>query len=705
MAKRKYGSYGGASGYGRNTYSGTNIITRRDPHSKPMVDFSKELGTRMQGWFAIHKEQFDKIDERISSNKQAYLTAMDDAQAAIYSKDGIQGHQKEGTKAADFFSDSVGKDDIAGESADLQAMVEDYRKLYLESKGIRKNKKGRLVGFGKSAQVSGGTLEKRNEANKMKLAMENAAGDKALYKEKQNALYNDMGELNIISAHTDGGELEEYEKFMHPDNKTRYDRKTGNMFVIAADGEEKSMKEIAKFEPKSENKKLQTDINATSSKILTDKTGQFIQVDSNDGTSTPNEQQLSQAVDSMVNNMTIDDIGDVSVNHSWDVPVLDESGNPVMNLDGTPQLQTVNYFNSDPSQAMQLIYQGAFEVDRGDENSMNYQLIGDRGDKVGAGKIAEFNAELKKQLDNGDITQEDYDNKLKQESRMVKDRWFNDKNFILDKDLFVEGSDARKKLITSLEAGGLSEEDLNKTLNFLNTFEAPSALSNKSMSIARYHEESFKKYYRDAFRSGIQANIDKSKVAARAGSYSDLLEHNRDMDKKWGPQGPKVSDLVRHALNFKSTQDGGYKYDPDAINIERFHNLLTGIKGADGNTRLSVKFTGDNIPTSLNQMLSKGDSVPSNYQNLKKGDIIELSLDDFTKTTQKGKTVTEEGKDVTTVDAGKVTERKSFRLRYTGDIIAFHTAITNFLAGAEIETPGSEETGKSPLPGIIKPPY
>ena len=67
MANRRgfgYG-YGNPYGGGRNAYSGKGIITRRSPFSKPFVDYSKEMGVRMKGWFAIHKEHYDKIDETI----------------------------------------------------------------------------------------------------------------------------------------------------------------------------------------------------------------------------------------------------------------------------------------------------------------------------------------------------------------------------------------------------------------------------------------------------------------------------------------------------------------------------------------------------------------------------------------------------------------------------------------------------------------
>ena len=709
MANRRgfgYG-YGNPYGGGRNAYSGKGIITRRSPFSKPFVDYSKEMGSRTRGWFAIHKEQFDKIDERVATNKAAYLKAMDEAQSAIYQRDGIQGHQKGKDEITLPNGDII---PIAGETADLQGLVEDYRQAYLKSRGIRKNKRGKLVGWGKSVDVTDSAVDARAEVAKVKGSLENAAAQKKLYMEQQNALYNDEGELNIVSGHTDEEGYEEYTKFMHPDNKTRYD-KNGDLWIVSIeDGSEIKMSELSKLQPELTNSKLQTDINKTSEAIHNDTTGQFTMVDG-DNNLIVNEQQLSYAADSLFNPMKDGDVRDISVNHSFEIPIPGE-----FNKDGTPKMRTVNFFNSDVSQAMQLIYQAQYDNDSNNSNSTNYDLILDRRTKKGGVEIDKHNKNIIDQIDKLDENDPNYakdkaalEKELKGEYSGVKAKWFNDHNFVLDKDVFIEGSDARNNLIESLENSGMDEEDLNKALNFLSEFEARAGVGDKTMSISRYLPEQVKKFYKDTWRNIVQNKIDKQKAAGKAEAIADAIEFQRDMAKKWGPEGPKVGDLVARALNFKGV--GTNNWDTSTpIDIERMHGMLTGINdGGKTGAKLNVSWSGANIPSNLNEILDDGNAVPTNLANLPKGAVITLRYSQPETTTVSDETTGEpgEGGKIKTAGAKTTKESKStakdnvFKLRYTGDKLAFWTGISNFLAGANIVTTGHDETGPmGPLGGV-----
>ena len=700
MAKRNTGGgYGyGRGGYGSGSYSGSGIITRRSPFSKPFVDYSKEMGTRMAGWFAVHKEQFDKIDERMATNKAAYLKAMDEAQTAIYQRDGLQGHQKEKSEIKLSNGDII---PVAGETADLQGLVEDYREAYLKSKGITKNAKGKLVGWGKSADITGSAVDARAEVTKIKGSLENAAAQKKLYTEQQNALYNDEGELNIVSGHTDAEGYEEYTKFMNPDNKTSYD-KNGDLWIISnEDGSKIKMSELSKLQPELTNPEHQTTINKTSEAIHNDPTGQFTMVD-DEGNLIVNEQQLSYVTDTLFNNMKDGDLRDISVNHSFEIPIPGEFNN-----DGTPKMRTVNFFNSDVSKAMQLIYQGQYDNNSKDPNSTNHDLILDRRTKKGGIEIDEHNKKITDQISKLDENDPNYakdkaalEKQLKGEYSGVKAKWFNDHNFVLDKDVFVEGSDARNNLIESLENSGMGEEDLNKALNFLSEFEAKAGVGDKTMSISRYLPEQVKKFYKDTWRNIVQNKIDKQRAAGEAQASANALEFQRDMAKKWGPEGPKVGDLVAEALGFEGV--GTNKWNTERpIDIERMHGMLTGINdGGKTGAKLNVSWSGANIPSNLNEILDDGNAVPTNLANLPTGAVITLRYSQPETTTITGDATTVETKGVNTTvktvekDDTKKREDNVFKLRYTGDKLAFWTGITNFLAGANIETKGFPATGK-----------
>ena len=297
MATRNQGSY---NSYRGNPYAGRGMGITQSPYVEPFVDYSRDMGKQMMSWNMIHQNNLNKIEEKVETRKADFLKAMDNA-TSIYLKDGLHGHQKDGSTIQVPKLNAEGKkilidesdpekgfqmEDkvLRGEAGDMQALVEEYRQNWLASRGITKKvkydkdgnvKKTRLTGWASGSETTGGSLEARAEAEKTKAIMEDFAADKSTYKEEQAALYNDLGELNMIGSQTENESYDDYVKFMHPDNKTEFVKGKG-MMIYADDGTSISMKELAKLKPDLENPELQTNANKVLENFSSADLGKYI---------------------------------------------------------------------------------------------------------------------------------------------------------------------------------------------------------------------------------------------------------------------------------------------------------------------------------------------------------------------------------------------------------------------------------------------
>jgi len=684
MANRR-----GGYNYG-NPYSAGNN-TKRSPFSKPFVDYSKGMGSRMKGWLGIHKEQFDKIDERIAANKTDYATFMEEAQnEAVFEGGEMQGHQLDGS--------TYGGQEVAGEAADLRGLVQDYRNAWLKSRGITEKKKydkdgnvknTKTVGWGKSTDTSAAGLEGRIEAGQIKGYITKAGKQKSLYKELQNALYNDETELGILSGHNDENQMLEYKKFMDPRNKTKYDKK-GNLIIIAEDGTEKFMSELSKMQPELRNAKIPGEINKINDivvKNFQDYTILNTDPDTGETTYSIDQSALSAAIAAGTGHFKDADWRDWAIN--WSREVIGE--------DGT--VKTSNYFNSDESQIMQLMYQGIFEDSKTNPNDVNHGLTSGRDEKGGMPDIIKHNKDIDEQIfqeviqakpDKERIKELESQKKEIDPTHGMKRKWFNDHNFILDKDVFAEGSDARNNLVESLKEGGVDGDDLNKVVNYLNSYQDPSGAA-KTMPISNYLEHGAKRFMRNVMGDQVNNKLNKNQAASRSETQKDLVDFNREMMKKYGEKGPKVSDLVARALNFEGVETGRYNTNKP-IDIKRLTGMLIGVNdGGKTGAKLSVNYT--------KIFNSTETGPPSKRVNLIKGDVIKLSWSAPSTTTATDDTTTKAVGQETKESTKYVSKDQDFELEYTGDKSAFHTAISNFLAGSLIESAGGSEEGNLGLGG------
>lgn len=596
MANRKGGgygyNYGNPYGGGSNAYTGDKIITRRSPFSKPFVDYSKGMGSRMMGWFKIHKEHFDEIDETIATNKADFAKHMEEAQnLAIYEGGNVQGHQLDGS--------TWGGQDVAGEAADLKGLIQDYRGAWLKSRGITEKKKfdkdgnlkrTKLVGWAKKTDTSVEGINARAEAAQIKGYITKAGKQKTLYKELQDALYNDESELDIISAHNDENQVIEYKKFMDPRNKTRYDKK-GNLIIIAEDGTEKHMSELANMQPELRNAELPEVVNKAANAVITNKTGKYITAStdpvSGETSYSVNQNMISAEYDARFRNLTDADFRDLSIN----------GGQEVINEDGS--VTTSNHWNSDESQIMQLMYQAGFENSKSNPNDVNHGLTSGRDEKGGIPELKQeyikHNKEIDKKIDALDKNDPNYKQQRKElldqwksvdPTHGMKRKWFNDHNFILDKNVWVEGSEARNELIASLQDGGVDQDDLNKVVNYLNSYKDPSG-AHKSMPISNFLEHSVKRFYKDNAIKLVQNNLDKNQAAALADRTAKRIAHEYAYDLKHGKdESWKNLMLVQNTLG----------NDPTNVSIDRISNMMSGLKSEKGENWYKIEIQDPNDP-------------------------------------------------------------------------------------------------------------
>ena len=639
MATRNQGSYGSYRG---NPYAGRGLGATQSPYVEPFVDYSVGMGKQMMSWNMIHQNNLNKIEEKVETRKADFLKAMDNA-TSIYLKDGLHGHQKDGStiqvpKLDDEGNKMMGEDGkpimedkvLRGESGDMQALVEEYRQNWLASRGITKNKRGKLTGWASGSETTGGALEARAEAEKTKAIMEDFAADKSTYKEEQAALYNDLGELNMVGAHTENESYGRYVKFMHPDNKTEFVKGRG-MVIYSSDGDETTMKELSKLKPDLENPELQTTVNKSLDQFTSADLGKYIintQVPTADGKGFTTEQSLnlgmiSRDMDTLFNGMSYDDIRDVVMNHSF----RDNQGNPV------------NFYNSDVSNALSTIYKLQAQRDLGNENSVNYAALKERENK-------------------GDL--------------ISKEKYFNDGNFVIDANYIDE---LKNKSPEELEKLGLSKDEAESMYNFISGFEIPENLKGKNMPMSRYVQEKVKDYY---------GKIGQELVNSRISAPKPTDEFAEEMKLKWAQHVEKVNarkgKQAKELRDFLSEQGGEWTLlnqinfvtgeNPEKINKERFVNMFDGITNDDGAV----------VSFDIKQGNQGGEPAGKDFDLLKSGDIITVSFD-------YGITDSE----VTEGTATKATTKTEFRepaeFIYNGDLGQLQEWVRNKLEGYDPDAP------------------
>lgn len=683
MATRNQGNYGSYRG---NPYAGKGMGVTQSPYVQPFVDYSRDMGKQMMGWWAVHQAELTKIEEKVETRKADFLKAMDNA-TSIYLKDGLHGHQKDGStiqvpKLDGEGNKIMGEDGkpimedkvLRGETGDMQALVEEYRQNWLASRGITKNKRGKLTGWASGSETTGGSLEARAEAEKIKGTMEDFAADKSLYKEEQAALYNDLGELRVIGKQNEPKDYGEYAKFLHPDNKTEFVRGRG-MVIYADDGTDISMKELSKLKPRLENKQLQTDINEKIVKdLVKGDISQFVTytTDPTTGvtTSTTNKQMLGMLTDTMFNNFSYDDYTDLIMNHSF--PSADGS-------------TSVNFFNSPAGQAMQVIYEAAVNRDlKQGEGSLNHELLKDR-----------------------------------KEGSQIKKYFFNDPNFVLDKEALKDGSATRAFVEKQLEDSGMDAAEVDKALNFLSSFNTPDALQGRNMPMNVYVQEKVEEYYRDISESIVNNRLsapkpvdkDLLKLAENKRQFDEEMKFKRDKLEKDNAGKEVLSYFDYMTSNVKrglKLEVEGIQGSFDEVSISDFEQNIQGMntKGAgidievkrnDANNKIitdnkaSIDLTkagqSDQLVDDLSDALLPGDNVIitiSNPETIKQITPARKTIN--------GVLETEEAYNKRVEEAGMTVSAKDIEISvpYTGKYIDLMSSMATTLKGTGLQFDPSE---------------
>ena len=73
MATRNQGNYGSYRG---NPYAGKGMGVTQSPYVQPFVDYSRDMGKQMMGWWAVHQAELTKIEEKVETRKADFLKAI-----------------------------------------------------------------------------------------------------------------------------------------------------------------------------------------------------------------------------------------------------------------------------------------------------------------------------------------------------------------------------------------------------------------------------------------------------------------------------------------------------------------------------------------------------------------------------------------------------------------------------------------------------
>jgi hypothetical protein len=676
MATGNQGSYGGYRG---NPYAGKGMGLTQSPYVEPFVDYSRDMGKQMRSWYQIHQENLNKIEEKVEGRKTDFLTAVDNARS-IYLKDGLHGHQKDGSTIQVPKLDGEGKkilidendpdkgfemEDkvLKGEGGDMKALVEEYRQTWLASRGITKNKRGKLTGWASGSETTGGSLEARAEAEKIKATMEDFAADKSLYKEEQAALYNDLGDLNMIGLQTENESYDDYVKFMHPDNKTEFVKGKG-MMIYSSDGDSMSMKDLSKLKPDLENPELQTNLNKGVDKFSSGDLNKYVintQVPTADGKGFTTQQSLnigmiSRDIDTLFNGMNYDDIRDIIMNHSF----RDNEGNPV------------NFYNSDVSNSLSTIYQLQAKRDLDWPGSVNHKM-------------------LKEREKNGKLTS--------------KEKYFNDGNFVLDAEYIesLQGMSAKE-----MEQLGLNKEEAENMRNFISNFEMPENLRGKNMPMSRYVQEKVKDYYGKIGQDLVGSRINAPGPGSDPKLVLDKYKFDKELEFKYKKleednQPEEVLsyfDYITSNVKRGNTIDGvssgtSLEGSFDEINISDLEENIQGMNTKGAGIDISVNRaeannkTLDENKTSLSTTKEgQGDQVITDLSGvLLPGDNVTVTITD-PEVIKQIKAMDTSGKP--SMSDTKGNEELKINVPYTGKYTDFAASLATALKGTDLQFDPSE---------------
>ena len=653
MADRRSGNYN-PYGYGGrgNPYSDGGYITRRSPFSKPFVDYGKHFSAGVAKWMPIHLAYIDQMEKDISAGRTKYAEAVSAFQErSITSDQPINEEQAEGGEVTVTEDDGSGNETtttktILGEDEDLKQFVEQYAEKYRIANNIRGKyykrgkKKGQFkkyIGFGSGASVTEEGVAARTDLKRIERAIENAKADKVNYMSMQNEFFHDDQTLNIIGAQTNNAKYHRFMKFIDRDNLTRYDQKTGEMFIIAKDCKappcEISVSELAKLKPELANKKKITDLQTQLNTVLDPKsignfttlvdrgTGTYEQI----GTGTyvgagKDRKEIMKDGDEIMETVREIDYGKI-YNHlnlhtqGWN---YDDFRNAIhnditMSADGSAMMSP---YSSNEFKVLDILYKAQASIDINDENSANYNLLKDRAEKYDT-------------MPNG-----------------IMEKFTNDRNFILNKDLFDSESDINNKLSYELRdmlnAGVITEAEALEVANYINVMgnyangHHINTLQGNNQTISTVATDAYKRYHINVVKGTLQGNIEASQ--------SLTFDQKRALVKE--AQEWEKLDQSQQKIDHKEKMDDIASGESDFTLIDHLNEVFSYKIGNDPekikNSDLTMHFTGLPIMTSdnkkvgvMNLLVAKPD-----LEFLKKGDVLTIEYKPFVDQTTVGKSKT-----------------------------------------------------------------
>ena len=685
MANRRSGGYYNPYGYGGrgNPYSGQGIITRRSPFSKPFVDYGKHFSAGVAKWMPIHLAYIDQMEKDISEGKTKYAEAMATFQErAITTDQPINEEQAEGGEVTVTEDDGSGNETtttktILGEDEDLKQFVEQYAEKYRIANNIRGKyykrgkKKGQFkkyVGFGGGASVTEEGVAARTDLKRIERAIENAKADKVNYMSMQNEFFHDDQTLNIIGAQTNNAKYHRFMKFIDRDNLTRYDQKTGEMFIIAKDCKappcEISVTELAKLKPQSANytkietfkQNLKTITSAENignvtelTPVGTGKWGNFDYVKNFTNTDTGYGVPKAEFAEEGKYYLNVEDgigyqfkngkyvVVETGVTENTEDKRLVHYGN-VMNdinfhmrdwnyddvLNGihndttlSPDGSTsISPYSSNEFRALDLIYKVQASLDYDDEGSANYNLLRDRAEKYDTMPMG------------------------------IMEKFTNDRNFVLNKDMFTKDSDARKGLIAGLDEmkkdGFISDAEYKNALdyvdgmaNYVNGHHIHK-FQGKNQTISTIATDAYKRYHVNTIKGGLEGNL----------KSSQMLTHDQQMDLDESARKWKELSLKERQFEHKKKMDDIASGENDFTLIDHIDEVFSYKIGNNPekikNDDLMLHFTGLPIMSSDNKKVGEMNLLVAkpSLEFLKKGDVLTIEYKPWVEQTTVGKSKT-----------------------------------------------------------------
>tara|TARA_Y100001963_G_scaffold41662_1_gene58342 strand:- start:397 stop:2478 length:2082 start_codon:yes stop_codon:yes gene_type:complete len=634
MANRRSGGYYNPYGYGGrgNPYSGKGIITRRSPFSEPFVDYGKHFSAGVAKWMPIHLAYFDQMEKNISEGRTKY--AEDVAafrERAETTNQPINEEQQSGgevttTEIDDDGNETTTTKTILGEDEDLKQFVEQYAEKYRIANNIRGKyykrgkKKGQLkkyVGFGGGESITEEGIAARADLKRIERAVETAKADKINYNTIQNEFYNDSETQRIIGAQTKNHEYDRFMKFIDRDNLTRFDQQTGEMFIVAKDCKappcEISVTELAKLKPDLVNKEKISTLRTQLRTVLDPKTiGNFTRV---------NQVKTGEFKDGVE---VMKDVREIDYGAIYDHLNLHTQGwnyddfrnaihnDTTMSFDGKA---VQSPYSSNEFRVLDIIYKAQASMDSKDENSINYKLLKDREEEYG--------------MPNG-----------------AHQKFTNDQNFIINKDLFNSESDINNKLLGELSdmvnAGVITGLEALEVANYVNVMgnyadgHHITALQENNQTISTIATDAYKRLQINTIKDALEGNIKSSQMPT----------HKQIMDRDESARKWRELDLKERQFEHKKIMDDIESEESDFTLIDHIDEVFSYKLGNNPekikNSDLAMHFTGLPIMSSDNKKVGEMNLLVAkpDLEFLKKGDVLTIEYNTFGDQTTIGKSKT-----------------------------------------------------------------